>query len=130
MKRLLIPLLALLIPSAHAVDYVKCEAIRAVISRNYIQKGKVKKDASKLFYVQKLQEKFPALKKPRTGVDKVVNCYNLYLDDEVFKECEEFEKTIFTEFSDEFNEFIKPKLKPYEEREDRASKDWVKNDCF
>ena len=40
MKRLLIPLLAFLMPSAHAVDYVQCEAIRNIMVRNGMQKEK------------------------------------------------------------------------------------------
>ena len=37
MKRLLITPLLLLVPSAQAVDYVQCEAIRSVIARNSLQ---------------------------------------------------------------------------------------------
>ena len=38
MKRFLIPLFTFLIPSAHAVDYVQCEAIRNIMVRNEMQK--------------------------------------------------------------------------------------------
>ena len=120
MKKFLLIAFTCLIPSAHAVDYVKCEAIRAVISRNDIQKGEAKKDARTTFEIQKLREKYPKL---------YTACISLYGTKE-FKECQDFEKTIFSTFKDEFTEYEKSKLSPYVEVNTRATKDFEKNGCY
>tara|TARA_A100001011_G_scaffold392107_1_gene478942 strand:- start:548 stop:787 length:240 start_codon:yes stop_codon:yes gene_type:complete len=59
MKRLLLPLLVFLIPSAHAVDYVQCEAIQKFIDRNSLEKEKIYNTAKGLFEIKKLREKYP-----------------------------------------------------------------------
>jgi len=53
MKKILLIAFSCLIPSAHAVDYVKCEAIRAVISRNSIQRQEAFKDSYDRFEMKK-----------------------------------------------------------------------------
>ena len=120
MKKLLLVAFPFLIPSAHAVDYVKCEAIRAVIARNNIQKDTAKKEARDLFKVKKLREKYS---KVYSG------CISLYGSEE-YKECQDFEKIIFSTFKDEFTEYEKSKLSPYVEVNTRATKDFKKNGCY
>ena len=120
MKKILLIAFSFLIPSAHAVDYVKCEAIRAVIARNNIQKDTAKKEARDLFKVKKLREKYS---KVYSG------CISLYGSEE-YKECEAFEKSIFSVFGAEFKEYEKSKLSPFEEINTRATKDFDKNGCY
>ena len=59
MKRLLLSLLALSIPAAHATNYVECEAIRAVISRTEMQIKDVKKKSPHNFAEFKVNQKYP-----------------------------------------------------------------------
>ena len=120
MKKILLIAFSCLIPSAHAVDYVKCEAIRAVIARNEIQKENATEEAKGPFKIMNLREKYP---KVYSG------CISLYGTSE-YKECQNFEKFIFTTFSTEFNEYKKSKLKPYVEINTRATKDFDKNGCY
>ena len=134
MKKFLLIAFTCLIPSAHAVDYVKCEAIRSVLVRNEIQKRNVVEGAERPFKQKKLKERFPDLVE---NVNGYVFCIDRSTRKEI-SECDDFRNSILSVqsdgrtrlFEDEFQEYIKPKLKSYEERETRASKDWVKNDCF
>ena len=121
MKRLLLPLLALLIPSAHATNYVECEAIRAVIMRNEIQMDKATKDAISRFKTSKIKEKY-------NGKGYCVLDFPYGTSGR--EECKEFEETITTVFSDEAEKFIEPSVNPYREIEKRATNDFKKRGCY
>ena len=138
MKRLLLPLLALLIPAAHATNYVECEAIRSVITRTEKQIEDVKKKSFHDFAEFKVNQKYPEnnyVKYKTTGF-----CYGLYGKSN-FDECGSYLRTIATflnaydteikdEYKGEFQEFTSSKLKPYVKVSERATNDFKKRGCY
>ena len=110
------PTLALLIPSAHAVDYVKCEAIRAVISRNEIQKSDASENSISKFRAKKIREKYG-------------KGYCQY-GSATYNECNNFKETVFSNFEDEYEVYVKAVIDPYIEINSRAVKDFEKNGCY
>ena len=116
MKKILLIAFSCLIPSAHAVDYVKCEAIRAVISRNSIQKQEAFKEAYDDFEMKKIREKYG-------------KGYCEY-GSETYNECSQFSKNVWKNFKDEGIAYRQDIKKPYEEINDRAVKDFEKNGCY
>ncbi len=118
MKKYFIPLLAFLIPSAHAVDYVQCEAIRTVITRNQSQLDD--------YIDKKLQE----AKDAKYGED--YQCGDLLIyekDKEAFEECVSFgSRTLGTK---EGYKIIKStEYDKYKEIEKRANKDFKNKGCY
>tara|TARA_B100000575_G_C22526774_1_gene340326 strand:- start:201 stop:485 length:285 start_codon:yes stop_codon:yes gene_type:complete len=94
MKRLILPLLASLIPSAHATNYVDCEAIRAVIARNDIQKDEAIKYARETFRQTKVK-----------GSHNGNDCNDFSYGSSDREHCQSFELGIFTIFGDEYNKY-------------------------
>ena len=119
MRKLLIALLAFSIPSAHATNYVECEAIRAAIIRNQIQMEKERVDTKAAFEVRKTREKY--------GKD-ISACYDLGWDTVEKKECDEWLKSVSS--SDEARKYYKKYLDPLKKNEKRALKDYKKKGCF
>ena len=119
MKKILLIAFSCLIPSAHAVDYVKCEAIRAVISRNSIQRQEAFKDSYDRFEMKKRKEKFGES-----------FCHSLGYGSTKYNECNKFTKTIWQEFKDEGLAFRQAAKEPYNKIELRATKDFEKNGCY
>ena len=112
MKRLLLPLLALLIPAAHATDYVECEAIRAVIYRNRVQRQKEYK---------RLNAEIPKISdEQRYSKYKVYYC-ELLEDPKIKAECQNMKEPIVD---------LSKKLKPYDDIEKRATNDFKKRGCY
>ena len=132
MKRSLIPLLALLIPSAHAVDYVKCEAIRAVIMRNELQMKEERKLARSFFPTIKAREKYgtPSPEFLRKKGDVCWMYGGETLSSKEYKECENFKKTVWSNFKSEGEKYIANEILPFVEIESRATKDFEKNGCY
>ena len=122
MKRLLLSLLTLLIPAAHATNYVECEAIRAVIMRNEIQMEKAEKNAVVAFEYQKVEEKY--------ADQGIKSCYDFPYDSFKYDECKNYQKTVTTVFEDEAINYIIEKKKPYVDIEERATKDFKKRGCY
>ena len=117
MKKFLFLAFTFLTPSVYAVDYVKCEAIRAVISRNRIQQGEASKSARSQFQSKKVREKY--------GTSYCTNYGTA-----AYKECKNFEQNVFSNFADERAEYQKMKLEPYVKINTRATKDFEKNGCY
>ena len=122
MKRLLLSLLALSIPAAHATNYVECEAIRAVISRNGIQMEEAEKNALVAFQYQKVEEKY--------ADQGITSCYDFGYDTVQRKECNSYENSVTTIFEDEAHNFFNERVGPYKEIEERATKDFKKRGCY
>ena len=122
MKRLLLSLLALSIPAAHATNYVECEAIRAVISRNGIQMEEAEKNALVAFQYQKVEEKY--------ADQGITSCYDFGYDTVQRKECNSYENSVTTIFEDEARNFFNERVGPYKEIEERATKDFKKRGCY
>ncbi len=120
MKRLLLTPFLLLIPSAQALDYVECEAIRAVISRNSIQRQKAFKDAYDDFKYKKMREKYGTILCTKFGEYGTAK----------YKECRNFEDNVWKNFPKEGEEFRESVKLPYNNIEERASKDFDKKGCF
>ena len=119
MKRLLLPLLALLIPSAHATNYVECEAIRAVIARNGIQKDEAIKNARETFRQTKVK-----------GSHNGKDCNDFSYGSNDREQCQSFELGIFTIFGDEYSKYKESIISPYKEIDERATKDFKKRGCY
>ena len=132
MKKILLIAFSCLIPSAHAVDYVKCEAIRAVIMRNELQMEEERKLARSFFPTIKTREKYgtpsPEFLRKKGGV-----CY-MYGGESIssreYRECEDFKKTVWSNFKSEGEKYIAEQILPYVEIESRATKDFNKNGCY
>ena len=62
---MLLQLLALVIPSAHAPNYVECEAIRSVIIRNNVQLENAIKESYLTFKFKLIIEKFQEITVPK-----------------------------------------------------------------
>ena len=120
MKRLLLPLLALLIPAAHATNYVECEAIRAVIVRTDLQKETAKEENKELFVATKVEEKYGKYDCPKDPM-------NFYNQDE---KCLEFKKNVWKNFKEEGDEYVKAGLALYDRISERAEKDFKKRGCY
>ncbi len=110
--------LLFLIPSAHAVDYVHCEAIRAVIARNSIQRQEAYKDANGSFKTKKVREKY--------GKD----CYKFDYGTKDYKDCNAFQDKVWENFKEEGYAYRKSLLTPYNKIETRAQKDFKKKGCY
>ena len=119
MKKILLIAFTCFIPSAHAVDYVKCEAIRAVISRNEIQKNDASKDLLSEFSLKKAREKY--------GKGYQESCQ---YGSATYDECKNFRLTVLDNFKDEYFVFKKAIVAPYEEINSRAVKDFEENGCY
>ena len=111
MKRLLLPLLALLIPSAHAVDYVQCEAIRNILVRNEMQR----EDKEKLLRSQEI-----SLDDLRYSKYKVYYC-ELLKDPKIKAECSKLKKPTYD---------LSEELKPYDDIDKRLVKDFTNKGCY
>ena len=121
MKRLLLPLLALSIPAAHATNYVECEAIRAVITRNNIQLENAVNNSYQSFRTKLINEKFK------------VNSYSEIdreLDFVRNIDCKAFADKIPNTQSEEYELFFTELTKPYFDIEDRATNDFKKRGCY
>ena len=119
MKKIFFIAFACLIPSANAVDYVKCEAIRSVISRNSIQRQEAFKNSYDNFEMKKRKEKFGER-----------FCSSFDYGSKKYNECNKFTKTIWEEFKDEGSAFRQSAKEPYNKIEIRATKDFDKNGCY
>ena len=124
MKRYFIPFLFPIgFPlSVSATNYVECEAIRAVIMRNEIQMEKAEKNAVVAFEYQKVEEKY--------ADQGIKSCYDFGYDTVQRKECNDYEKSVITIFKDEALKFFNERVGPYEEIEERATKDFKKRGCY
>ena len=138
MKRLLLPLLTLLIPAAHATNYVECEAIRAVITRTEMQIEDVKKKSPHNFAEFKVNQKYP--ENNFVKYSTVGFCYGLYGKSN-YDECRNYLSTIARfindydtiikdEYKSEFQEFTLSKLKPFAKVSERARNDFKKRGCY
>ena len=116
MKKFLFLAFTFLTPSVYAVDYVKCEAIRAVISRNSIQQDKAIKDSISQFRAKKIKEKYGT-------------SYCSY-GTATYNECRNFKENVFSNFKDEAAEYREAVNEPYIEINIRATKDFEKNGCY
>ena len=116
MKKIFLISFTCLIPSANAVDYVKCEAIRSVISRNSIQQEEAYKNSISQFRAKKVKEKY----------GKSFCEYGSATENE----CENFRKNVFTNFADEGAAYRQAVKEPYIKINDRAVKDFDKNGCY
>tara|TARA_Y100001937_G_scaffold24062_1_gene34574 strand:+ start:11247 stop:11612 length:366 start_codon:yes stop_codon:yes gene_type:complete len=119
MKRLLLPLLALLIPSAHATNYVECEAIRSVITRNNIQLENAIKDSYLAFKSKLINEKF-----------QVNNCSEIEFEYVDNLDCRLFAEKIPDSDSEEYKSFFIAYTQPYRDIDKRASSDFKKRGCY
>ena len=137
MKRLLLSLLTLFIPAAHATNYVECEAIRAVISRNNIQQGEAKKNSKNDFVEFKINEKFPENNYIRerfnfcAGLDGKVNenkCFAFW--DSIATFWNDTDTEIKSQYISEYQEFLNSKLEPYIQVNKRATNDLKKRGCY
>ena len=144
MKRLLLPLLVFLIPSAHAVDYVQCEAIQKFIDRNSLEKEKIYNTSKALFEIKKLREKYPNF----TNSDSFLlgirsagsTClammseqgYKNYKGMSEYKECETYEKNILSTFSKEYQDYLtsSPLLIENLKKDTKAKKDFKEKGCY
>ncbi len=111
MKRLLLPLLAFLMPSAHAVDYVQCEAIRNIMVRNGMQKEKEE---------QLLRSQVISLEDLIYSKYRVYYC-DLLKDPKIKDECSK-EKAPTIDLEKE--------LKPFDDIDKRLTKDFKNKGCY
>ena len=118
MKRLLLPILALLIPAAHATNYVECEAIRAVIMRNQSQMNNSFDEIRSSFHRKKVNEKY--------GVETCNLVGERYLIDQ----CVTYRGSTPKTFEVEWNEFYKASMKVYADINTRATNDFKKRGCY
>ncbi len=116
MKKILLIAFSCLITSAHAVDYVKCEAIRAVIARNEIQKNEAIENSKSEFQAKKVKQKYG-------------KGYCQY-GSATYDECRWFKEDVFKNFEDEYAAYLEAALDPYIEINGRAEKDFDKNGCY
>ena len=118
MRKLLIALLAFSIPSAHATNYVECEAIRAVISRNEIQKEKAEENFYKSYESKKVEEKYGEGNR---------DCF-YDLSEPLRTECKDYMKSVWE--SKEHLKLLKATLDPHKEIAKRATNDFKKRGCY
>ena len=125
MKRLLLPLLALLIPAAHATNYVECEAIRNVISRTEVQLKEAEKKAMRLFVEKKIRDNFGS------GDPEIKDCSQVGDQDTFVRStCEAFASNVFEASNEEAKIYIQEFIKPYVDVQIRATKDFKKRGCY
>ena len=118
MRRLVIALFLLLVPSAHALDYVKCEAIKAVIDRNSIQKKKAFEDSYDKFKSKKIKERYGNL------------CIELGYSSPNYSECKSYERSIWRFHEKEGNAYRKSLEARYQKIEERAKEDFTNEGCY
>ena len=124
-KCLLLPLLALLIPSAHATNYVECEAIRAVITRNNMQIEDAEKAAIDLFVEKKIGEKFGL------GNTNIKDCSQVADEDTLLRStCDAYAKRVYSNSKEEAKPFLEEYKKTFIDVELRATKDFKKRGCY
>ena len=116
MKKIFLIAFTCLIPSANAVDYVKCEAIRAVIARNSIQQDEAYKNSLEGFRSKKIREKY----------GKGYCSYGTA----TYNECKKFKENVFSTFAVEGAAYRQAAKEPYIKINDRAVKDFDKNGCY
>ena len=92
MRKLLIALLAFSIPSAHATNYVECEAIRAAIIRNQIQMKNAEENFYKAYEGKKVEGKYG---------EGIRDCF--YDLNELRDECEDWMNSVWKS-----GEYLKP----------------------
>ena len=117
MRKLLIALLAFSIPSAHATNYVECEAIRAAIIRNQIQMKNAEENFYKAYEGKLVEEKYG---------EGIRSCY--YDLDELRDECKDWMNSIWR--TEEYLKPLNATLAPYKKNEKRAKKDFKKKGCY
>ena len=141
MKRLLLPILALLIPAAHATNYVECEAIRAVIVRTKIQKEDAFNEIKDSFHRKKVNEKYNVetcnLLKERGSIGKSFlnpresKSDNFNVDPQIkVNECVAYRDDSIETFKEEWNQYYLSSIKIYEDIDTRATKDFKKRGCY
>ena len=140
MKRLLLPLLALSIPAAHATNYVECEAIRAVIMRNKIQMDNAFDEIRNSFHRKKVNEKYgvETCNLLNTGsISKSFLNPNAVQSDSYNKdperrvnECVEYRDSSLKIFESEWVGFYEESTKAFEDINKRATNDFKKRGCY
>ena len=120
MKRLLLPLLALLIPAAHATNYVECEAIRSVIMRNESQMDNAFDEIKSSFHRKKVNEKYGV---ETCNLLENINIWNP--ETPTVDECVDYRTSTTKALNNaEWNEFYKASIKAYEDINKRATNDF------
>ena len=118
MRRLLIALFLLLVPSAQALDYVECEAIKAVIDRNSIQKKQAFEDSYDNFKSKKIKERYGKL------------CVELGYSSPKYSDCTSYERSIWRFHKEEGNTYRKSLEARYQAIEERAKNDFTNEGCY
>ena len=121
MRRLLFVSLLFLIPSAHALDYVECEAIRSVISRNSVQRQELQKAGYDRFIGLKIREKYG-----NSSCYQVAQSYS----NAKYDECRNYEKSVWETYAEELKSYRKNLKEQYNKIEERALKDFQKKGCY
>ena len=103
MYRFLLIAFASLMPSAHAVDYLKCETIRSIMIRNELQMKEKIKSARYSFPILKAREKYgtPSSQYLKTKGDACYMHGGDSISSKEYKEREAFKKTVWTNFKTE-----------------------------
>ena len=139
MKRLLLPLLSLLIPAAHATNYVECEAIRNVIVRTQIQEEDAFDEIKNSFQKKKVNQKYNVetcdlLSDKEIGksfLDPSEFANNFYANSQIkVNECVEYRDDSIETFKKEWNEYYISSIKIYRDIETRATKDFKRRGCY
>jgi len=98
MRRLLFASPLFLIPSAHALDYVECEATRSVISINSVQRQEEFKAGYDRFIALKTREKYG-----NSSCFQVAQSYS----NAKYDECRNHEKSVWKTFREEGQSYRK-----------------------
>ena len=122
-------------PSAQAVDYVQCETIRNLISRNKVQMSEALKVGKFYFKRVKIRERYSYIpKEEKADCVSLLKGWNMAkgLDavDKEYKECWEFSKTILTEFNEEYKDIEISILNKFKKVEKKAQEDYKEKGCY
>ena len=122
-------------PSAQAVDYVQCETIRNLISRNKVQMSEALKVGKFYFKRVKIRERYSYIpKEEKADCVSLLKGWNMAkgLDavDKEYRECREFSKTILTVFNEEYRDIEISILNKFKKVEKKAQEDYKEKGCY
>ncbi len=105
-------------PSAYALDYVECEAIKRVIDRNSIQREKALEESHDKFINKKIKEKYGNI------------CIELGYSSPKYTDCRNDERNVWRFHKTEGNTYRKSLEAKYQKIEERAKKDFTSKGCY
>ena len=122
-------------PSAQAVDYVQCEAIRNLISKNKVQMSEALKIGEFYFKRGKIRERYSYIpKEEKADCVSLLKGWNMAKGfdavDKEYRECKAFSETILTEFNEEYKDIEISILNKFKKVEKKAQEDYIEKGCL